>query len=827
MSLATPFGHALLRDMPAPLTDLLGRDTEVKELCAWFEANEARVIVLTGTAGVGKSALALHVAHRLSTDFAGDILFVRLADIKDPELIEPTVARRLDVSPTGAAEDVRNRFLARLRERPFLLILDNLEHLLAARPALASLLEACPDLRLFVTSRAALRISGERIFAVQPLPPPGIEVREPSHLMTNSAVALFIKRAQDRGAARAVLAAQIDEVAAICRHLDGLPLSIELAAAHARTLPPATLRPKLTHRLSVLVDGPPDLPPRLQSLERAVDWSYELLEAGHQQLLRRLSVFEGGISLHAAEAIVRGWSPVDGYPLAGDWETDPQPWWIGNGHEAPADDGTWTPVWLPPLEISATTGLEALVDHSLLRPMPDAVGEARFEMLETIREFALARLKESGEVDAVRHAHAVYFVTFAEACGLGLWRSNQRRWALRLEADLGNVRAARDWLATQPGAANQLSLRIAESLWPFWQTRGGPCDGFAWLTAALAREGGSPKARINAMNRGGLMAWYQGEDARAQTLLDHALLLSRAIDYRVETGRNLFVQALIAWRRGDLARMDAFGKAAIEDFMAWENPADIGMVLIMRAVVARERGALKQAERMLDEAIGIFGPIDFPWGIAAAKFYAGEVAHDLGEVSRAADLLGDALTRFWQLGDLWGVSGSVAGLALLAEAEPARAARLLGVAKAQTARVGTFLPPTEDERYAKAGARLSDVLGTEEFGEAFRNGLGMTAEDIVVEANELASRLAYIGSANRSPSNTSKMVVESKDIDLRTAKEIEVVRLLAAGWGVKEIAADLDRSPNAIYDRLTRLKKKLGVSSDAEVAIWAERRHLI
>jgi non-specific serine/threonine protein kinase len=821
-----PFGYA---DLPAPLADLIGREHESEELRALLTDRGARVIVLTGTAGVGKTALAVHVLWDVARGFDGRILFIPLAALRDPALVIPTIAQRLGVSTVGPEEEGRQRLLARIRERPLLLALDNLEHLLGAREPLVDLLEACPDLRVLITSRVALRISGEWLIEIRPLAIPSTTPQRSHELRANPAVALFLRRAGARATNPAAIGDHLDDVAEICRRLDGLPLAIELAAARSRSLPPPTLRSMLVRRLPLLVDGSMDLPPRLRSLQDAIAWSYDLLDETHRQLFRRLAIFEGGFALHAAQAIVRGWVPADGYPMGGNWEREPQPWWVGHGHEAPPDDGSWTPPSLRPAAIDATTGLQVLVDHSLVRSAPDATGEARFELLETIREFGLARLDESAEGEAVRHAHAVYFVELAEACGMGLWRSNHKRWCARLEVDLGNVRAAQAWLASQPGAANQLSLRLAESLWPFWQTRGSPKEGLGWLKTALAREEGTPAARVNAFNVAGLMAWYGDDAADAQDLLSRGLPLAREIGYRVGAGRNLSYQALLAWRRRQTALMGQLGREAVEHLRAWEAPSDVGVALILLAVIAREAGDIDEASRHLAEAGALFAAIDFPWGLAAARFYAGEVARDRGDTVRSAELLQDGLTRFWDQEDLWGTGGCVASLALLvADRAPVEAVRLLGAAKAMTARSGSFLLATEDERYARRAVELRTILGAEAFGAAFNAGLAMPAADAIAEARALSTAILDGGA----PIGVQTIDVIASGVGQRllgrlTPKQAEAFWLLVEGHDAQAIAHRLNKSYSAINERLVRVRRVFGVDSDVALVAKAAALGLV
>ncbi|MDQ3809955.1 MAG: helix-turn-helix domain-containing protein, partial [Chloroflexota bacterium] len=404
--------------LPVWLTSFVGRDVEVEAVRVLLHptGSAVRLLTLLGPAGVGKTRLAVAVAAAVEDAYPDGVAFVDLAPLSDQRLVPATMARALHLRESGE-RSARELLLDYLRSRQMLLVLDNFEHLPGAAPLLAELLAGCPELALLVTSRAALRLRGEQRFLVPPLPAPTDAPVSVQALVAAPAVRLFVERAQAVAPDFVVDATNAGAVAAICRRLDGLPLAIELAAARTRLLQPRAMLARLGRRLPLLTGGERDLPTRQRTLSAAIEWSYDLLDQPEQTLFRRLAVFVGGCTLDALETVC-------GRADAGEW-ADPATQALSARPSA---------AWPTPA-VDVLDGVASLVDNSLLRQDHRADGEARFALLETIREYALERLQASGEADALRRRHADYYLALAEEAAPRIVGPEQVTWLDRLEAE--------------------------------------------------------------------------------------------------------------------------------------------------------------------------------------------------------------------------------------------------------------------------------------------------------------------------------------------------------------------------------------------------------
>jgi predicted ATPase/class 3 adenylate cyclase/Tfp pilus assembly protein PilF len=777
-------------NLPAQPTLFVGRERELDEIVSLLSEGGIRLLTLTGPGGTGKTRLALQAAADLLDDFPDGVFFVPLATIADAALAPAAIATALAI-PETAGQTPREQVLTELAERSLLLVLDNLEQLPDLGPFVAELLATAPGLAVLATSRAPLRVRGEREYPVLPLPLPGeISAGSLDAIAASDAVRLFVDRAQAIMPGFALDANNADAVAEIVRRLDGLPLAIELAAARVRLFAPEAMLKRLETRLPLLTGGPRDLPERQRALRATIAWSYDLLTPGEQALFRRLAVFAGGMTLDAVAYVGR-------------------------------PEGT----------IDALDGLERLVEHSLIQTTGDGESEPRFRMLETIREYGLERLAESGEVIDTRSRHLGFFLDLAEQATLELTGPGQGAWLARLEAEHDNLRAALSSAATLSEDAP--ALRLAAALAPFWEARGHYSEGRDWLERTLARGASEPKsARAAVLTGAGSIARMQGDTTRATELLEAALALADALGDRAGAGRIHVLLGHVADRRGDLsgaaerfeaalavareigdraltasalgnlgivadlsgdsARATAAYEEALAIFRELGDRRREAAALDNLGVVARGQGQLAKATRRYEEAMAVRRELGDAWGIAATLGNLGVVAHQSGDFTQARVYYEESLAGFRALGDLRGVAGTLGNLGTtarllgnlpeaaalqqeaLAIAQDAgdqvgiatelegiaavavaagiseRAVRLIGAAADLRETTGASIPPDDRPDYERTLAAARAQLGPARFEEARDAGHGLRLEEAVTEALALAQSLTVAPLAARS-----------------------------------------------------------------------------
>jgi predicted ATPase/DNA-binding SARP family transcriptional activator/Tfp pilus assembly protein PilF len=640
--------------LPVPPTPLIGRQRALAEATALVRQGRARLVTLTGVGGSGKTRLALEAAAKLDGEFADGVWFVPLAPVVDPLLVLPSIAQTLGVREAGR-QPLDQRLRDQLREQQLLLVLDNFEHLLAAAPTVAGLLAGCPNLTVLITSRAALRVSGEQVYEVPPLATPDVAAPDaaahpPSEegLLAYDAVALFVARAQAVRPDFTLTPANAAAVATVCAHLDGLPLALELAAARVRLLSVQDLQARLQRRLELLTGGPGDLPARQQTLRATLDWSHDLLDPVEQRLLARLAVFAGGCTLAAAEAVC---------------STDEE------------------------LEWSVLDGLTGLITNSLLRredQPSDADGvepaeASRLRLLETVREYAWERLQASGEADAVTGRHAAQFIALAEQAWPKLWGADQERWFARLDREHDNLRAALAWAQARPDP--ELLVRLAGALGPYWEARGHISEAHRCLDAALAAEPASPWARARTlMAKSRLLLLVEGDAAQAIAPLEESLTLFQDLNDARWTVVSTSHLAIALRQLGRHDRADTLFDDSVQAARQDGDPWALSLALNNRGDdLLRERGDTVRARPLLEESLALRRTLGEPRGLAATLSNLGELALLDGNADWAARLFAETLTLAQQTGlvphTAWALTGL--GLAAIHQNDNERATPLL------------------------------------------------------------------------------------------------------------------------------------------------------
>jgi predicted ATPase/class 3 adenylate cyclase len=697
-------------NLPTSPTPLVGREQQVAEARALLLQYETRLLTLTGPGGIGKTRLGLQVAAELLDTFADGVFVAALAAASDPGLVAPAIAQALGLRESGGRTPEES-LRAYLAEKRLLLLLDNFEQVLDAAELVAGLLAASRELKVLVTSREALRLRGEQEYPVPPLElPEGRAAVDRATASRCAAVALFVQRAHAARPDFELTDANTPAVVEICRRLDGLPLAIELAAAHVRILSPQTMVPRLASRLSLLTGGPRDLPARQRTLRSAIEWSYELLPAEEQALFRRLAVFAGGWTLDAAEDI--------GSP-AGQEGRDP---------------------------ISILDGLESLVAKSLVRRREGDDGEPRFRMLETIAEYGVEQLAASGEVTEVRQAHAAYYVRLAEEAERRLTGSEQRIWLERLEHEHDNLRAALAW--ARDSDDNALGLRLAAALWRFWYTHGYLTEGRHWLDCwlrrgAQAREAGDSAARAKALLGAATLASIQDDPDSARALAEESLALSRERGDGNAVAGALNALGLMALQQGDVERASVLFEQGVAASRETHDPWIIARALNSLGQSAYVQADYERAATLFSEALELMRRVGSKSHVAITLLLLGHVRREQGAYDQATALYREALALSLDLGDKLRVARGLEAMATVVwvEGQPDRAARLLGSAAALRDRIGAGLHPLERPIIDRTVEAVRAVLG-DGFDGAWAAGLAVLMEDAVADALDYAAESA-------------------------------------------------------------------------------------
>jgi predicted ATPase/DNA-binding CsgD family transcriptional regulator/tetratricopeptide (TPR) repeat protein len=869
----TEQGQTLKYNLPARLTPMIGREKDVAAVCAFLRQPDVRLLTLTGAGGVGKTCLGLQIATDLLKDFADGVCFVSLAPISDPDLVMPAIAQTLGIKEPGD-QPYRELLAAYLVEKHLLLFLDNFEQVIDTAPALIELLGRCPSLKILVTSREVLRVRAEQEFPVLPLALPNLShLPEPECVSQYAAVALFLQRARCYRPDFQLTAANARTIAAICVHLDGLPLALELAAARLKLLSPQALLARLANRLQVLTQGPRDVHLRHQTLRNTLQWSYDLLDTQEQRLFRRLAVFVSGCTLEAVEAVCKA-----------------------SGDEM----------------MNVFDRAASLLDKNLVQQQRGQRDEEpRLLMLETIREYGLESLAMSGELELTRRVHADYYLALAEEVGSSLGDPQPAVWLERLEQEHDNLRAAM-WWSLERGEGGQdivdrreMALRFGVALRGFWVVHGYWSEGRTFLERALsASEATATAVRAKVLEAAASLAIYQIDHDRGEVLFRESLEQCREYGDTAGTANSLYMLGTIARQRGDFAEARllmeeslSLSKEANDKYFIAHILSDLGGMATQQGEYAKayslfeesramsrklgdaisiassllafalmlfvSLGDLATVRSMLEESLTISKELGHKGIIARCLSHSGLVTLQQGDTAAAHRLSEESLALHRETGDQWGISwvlsilakvkaregdqraaftlyqeslaiarkiGSKLNIAvclegmasvLATQGEPVRAAQLWGAAEALRETMGAPIWPVERATYERTVAAARSLIGRKVFVAAWAEGRTIPLEYVLVDRKNTRTPQQALTSPH-----TIAVLSRSSDAGL-TSREIDVLSLLAQGLTSAQIAKHLMISLVTVNTHVRSIYTKLGVTSRSSATRYAVEHHLV
>ena len=711
-------------NLPAQSTPLIGREREIASALALLRKPDVRLVTLTGPGGVGKTRLSLQIAADLLGEHEQGVWFVELASVTDPGLVLPAIANVLSVKDS-TDRPIVEALGEHLRHLHLLLVLDGFEHAVNAATLIVDLLRAAPRIKILVSSREVLRVTGEHQYPVPPLDLPDVRRRQTAAMLVQyEAVALFVQRAKAAKADFDITEQNAAAIAAICVRLDGLPLAIELAAARSRVLAPQALLERLTSRLKVLTGGARDRPARQQTMLGAIGWSYDQLSEDEQRLFWRLGVFVSGWTLGAAEQV------------------------CGEG-----------------LALDTLSGLESLLDKSLIRHTE--ARDTRFSMLEVIREFAAEKLAESREAETIHNRHLTHILAFTQRAGSESDGEHEAEWRMRVREESDNIRTAVSWALADSNP--EAAVQIASSIWPYWDMFGWLDEMHAWMgrsasaalppalrAAALRLQGvftndpsekkacwetalrlyralGDQNGIGRCINNLGYLARSAGDYAAAGSLFEESLRMARASGDTLSVVFPLVNLALNALFLGDFAGSEAYLDQHQTAIQAAGSVSGMAENKRLRGYVALRQGRYPLARKLLQEAVEIARSGDDVSLLARCHVHQGYLALREGSTAEAYTLLADGLRGFHESGASEGVQLALRGLAALAgvQRRSERAAQLFGAAEALRERLGMVLPPVERPEYEEYVAAVRTAVNDHDFTTAWAEGRGMSLDQAV------------------------------------------------------------------------------------------------
>ena len=677
---------------------LFGREQEIETIKNLVSRDDVRLVTLTGAGGTGKTSLAQQIANRFLLEFSDGVFFVELATVHTTELVVPAIAQALDVKEATEKNLIEN-LKSFLRERKILLILDNFEQIVSSAPIISELLAASTRLKILVTSRILLNLSKENELIVPTLafPPADFAEKSDDKISNFPAVKLFVERARKVKSNFVLTDENAFVVAEICAKLDGLPLGIELAAARIKLLSPAAILKRLKKPLQLLTSKTQNLPARQRTMRDTIAWSFDLLDEKEKMLFTRLSVFEGGFTVEAAEAVCG--------------EAD---------------------------EMEVLNGLESLIDNNLLRRIEDNTGEMRLLFLETIREFSAEKLAENAEEETdMRQRHLLFYLASAKQFERELMGAEQVILLNQMESERSNFRAALDW---GKKTNSEDELKLAAALGSLWTFRGYPSEGIERLTEALARNPHTVSAlQAKALAWLGQLIWVKGDYVKAIAVCEQSLKLARQINYPIMIGRSLFVLGMSHWYHyGDDQWAITYLEEASNLFRELNFDTGIVFTLVVLAAIYQTKGNLSHAEQILDESLAAAKRTGNNLALSIAKVNYGRLEIAKGNLSRAKNLCQESLRLRGELSDRWGFVQCLEPLAAVAikEGNANRAAQMLGAIDLLLESFGASLPLIFRADHESNVADTRAALAEKTFAESFAKGRKLSMQEILNLAGE-------------------------------------------------------------------------------------------
>ena len=768
----------MANNLPVELTSFVGREREISEVKGL--TSKTRLLTLHGPGGCGKTRLALKVVSDLLEEFEDGTWWVELASLSDPELVPQAVASTLGVRE-AQERPLTETLSDHLRSEKMLLVLDNCEHLVEGCAALAeALLRTCPQVRILATSREALGVAGESTWLVPSLALPEPKQQLPIEELTRyEAIRLFVERAKAVVSTFELTEQNAPAVARLCQGLDGMPLAIELAAARVRVLSVEQIASRLDGSFGLLTSGSRSVLPRQATLRATIDWSHELLSQKERVLFRRLSVFAGGFTLEAAEEVCAG-------------------------------EG------LKPGEVLDL--LTHLVDKSLVLVSEQQGGEAHYRLLETVRQYGREKLEESGEEPAIERHHAGFFLELAEQVEPKINSKDRRLWLERLEVEHDNFRAALAW-SREEEAGGETGLRLAGALVWFWFHREYWSEWRGWLDGALATQesAGRPArtaARAKALSGGGFLAWMQGDQVAARAQLEESVALWREVEDKQGLAQALRFLSGSFESQGNYAVARPLAEESVELFRQGDDKFGLGITLSRLGITALAQGDDAAARAALEEGVAICREIEDDWALALALRNLGIGAIRQGDYELAVARLSESLVVLRDPGNpLYMQNLELLAAAVSMHGEHGRAAWMFGAAEALREAVGAFVLPLYRAEYDRGVAAARAGLDEEALAKAWAEGRAMTPEQAV----------EYALSKEDLPRSRSTMSYPAG----LSAREAEVLELVAKGLTNAQIAKELFISPRTVDRHLNSIYRKVGISSRAAATRFAAEHNLL